>query len=290
MTIDISGIAWMIRRMDLSATLKNFVAVFAILSVPVYLGAIYAFIINLIEFGFDLWEPNDTLFIAASIITAVVAVFGPLLFIVWDWIARQPWRIWAAINGALMGAILFAALGAAIGFSMDIGFEEIGDFGPIERAIVGLFFGPILVLLVAWLVVESKSARRKLMWVCGVIAVFLVLAFVIISIVYKANYDEGEDDLVAMLEVLLGLLAGIGYIGLIVWLFVRAMRNRIVLSGNCPRELLLGAFYRKGFWIRIAFLTGLPSSLWHAAAMKTPAFWAFLFARPMVYAGHYCYC
>jgi hypothetical protein len=37
--------------------------------------------------------------------------------------------------------------------------------------------------------------------------------------------------------------------------------------------------------VRLAFLTGLPSSLWHVAAMKTPAFWAFLLARPMVYGG-----
>jgi hypothetical protein len=49
--------------------------------------------------------------------------------------------------------------------------------------------------------------------------------------------------------------------------------------------MVLGALQRNGFWARLAFLAGLPSSLWHAAAMRTPVFWAFLLARPLVYAG-----
>ena len=95
-----------------------------------------------------------------------------------------------------------------------------------------------------------------------------------------------HDDPTKLTYVALGLAASIIlYYVMPAWLVVRAVRHRIILSGDRPRELFLGALHRKGFWVRLAFLAGLPSSLWHTSAMKTSAFWAFLLARPMVYSG-----
>lgn len=280
MTIDVSGIAWMIRRMDVSATIKNFVAVFSILSVPLYLVAAFASLAGMIAFGLDLEDSGDAIFLATGIVVAVLSALSPLLFILWDWVARQPWRTWAAINGALMGALLFAAIGAAIGFGIDRYLEESFDVGLAERAIGGAVFGTALALLLAWLVIESVVARRIMKWICIVAAALALVSGVALLAVdaYRDEYDGGPE---AALLAIASVVGGVLYVAL----FLRAIRNRVVLSGPVPRELLLGEIHRGGFWPRLAFLTGLPSSLWHAAAMKTPAFWAFLFARPLVYAG-----
>ena len=122
--------------------------------------------------------------------------------------------------------------------------------------------------------------RLIVRWSLASIIAAVAVAFVV-TVYVEEGFETPGEALTAGLQLLLILL----YAGVLLFLFARAIRNRVVLSGPAPRGLLLGDFYRKGFWVRLAFLAGLPSSLWHAGAMKTAAFWAFLLARPLIYGG-----
>jgi|GEM_PF-6302587 len=57
------------------------------------------------------------------------------------------------------------------------------------------------------------------------------------------------------------------------------------MAGDRPRELLFGTLRKKGFWVRMAAASGLPSSSWRLGALATPAFWALFAARFVVYSG-----
>lgn len=69
------------------------------------------------------------------------------------------------------------------------------------------------------------------------------------------------------------------------WLAWRTARIETVLASNVPRALLLGDIGGAGFWTRLAYLFGLPASLWTRKALTAPAFWLFILARAMTYAG-----
>ena len=278
--IDISGISSTVRRLDTSATLKNFVAVAAIITSFAALVLTFEGILFMLAEPFDMHTPNDALFVLAVVVVGVLASFVPLLFVLWDWVARQPWHTLAAINAVLLGILGLGLFGAALGGSIDYFLSESGELGLTSRLLVAISLGLIAVLLAALLVVESRRARRVLIWiVVGIVfsgAVTLAIVFF-----RSADFDNPDDAVLVILQVLLIVFN----ICVATYLLSRAIRNRIVLSGSTPRGLLLGDFYRRGFWVRLAFLTGLPSSLWHASAMKTTAFWAFLLARPIVYGG-----
>jgi len=276
MIIDISALSWMIRRMDVSATLKTFTAAFAFLTVLFYLREIYEFVANIIRYDFDLDESGSLTSSIAAVSLMIISAFTPLLFILWDWISRQPWRYLAAVNGAIVGAVAMAGVSALIGTSMWSFFEEFDDLSVLERGFVAMVVGTLLAILTTWMVADSRRLRAAMKWIIISIAAAILVAFL------AAMLDEEPGEL---RDTLLQLVA-IGFsVVLVAWLLTRTVRHRIILSGNRPRELFLGAIYRKGFWVRLAFLTGLPSSLWNVAAMKTLAFWAFLLARPMVYGG-----
>lgn len=287
MTVDISALAWIVRRLDVSATFKTFVAVFAILLVLYNLIAIYQFVLIALHDDFGIVESGSAGWLIAGIVTLVVAAFGPLAFIVWDWVARRPWRYLAAFNGALLGAIAMAAIGAAIGALGNEIFENLESFALAERIVFAALLGIPLAIMLVLLFAESKSIQVAMKWLLIAMA-----GAVLAGLVYYFGEDLSSDveDLSSdspggLSESLLALLALVFYVAVPAWLIVRVIRHRIILSSDLPRELFLGALHRKGFWVRLAFLTGLPSSLWHAAAMKTPAFWAFLLARPIVYGG-----
>jgi hypothetical protein len=99
-----------------------------------------------------------------------------------------------------------------------------------------------------------------------------------ISLVDNAQSEKGESPVVMIASLIL-LLTGV------TWWFVRAVRLRIFMSADWPRSLLLGPLRGRGFWVRVAFLIGLPSSLWNLAALRTAAFWMFVVSRPLVYLG-----
>ncbi len=280
MTVDISALAWLVRRMDVSATLKTFVAVFAVFAVLVYLREIYQFVSEVLRFESEFFDSEFVGWLIAGVAMAVISAFGPLAFIVWDWVARRPWRYLAALNGALLGAIAMAAIGGGIGFFADEIIGELEWFEAPEKIMLAALLGGLLAIMVTWLVAESKRIRVALKWL-----VWLIAGVILIGLAISYVEDVRLDEPGTQFEDVLTLVALLIYVTVPTWLVVRAIRHRIILSGDRPRELFLGALHRKGFWVRLAFLTGLPSSLWHAAAIKTPAFWAFLLARPMVYGG-----
>jgi hypothetical protein len=159
MTVDISALAWIVRRLDVSATLKTFVAVFAILLVLYNLTAIYQFVLIALHDDFGIVESGSTGWLGAGIVTLVVASFGPLAFIVWDWVARRPWRYLAAFNGAFLGAIAMAAIGAAIGVAGNEIFENLESFVLTERILCAAVLGIPLAIMLVLLLAESKSIQ-----------------------------------------------------------------------------------------------------------------------------------
>ena len=274
MTIDISALASMVRRMDVSATLKSFVVVVAVLLVWTNLATIG----TALQWG--ILELFDAAGVASAwVITAVIAALAPLGFIVWDWVARRPWRHLAAVSGALIGGIGFAAVGGALGALAYMGAEELDAESLTEWPALSAAISVVVVVLTGWLITESRRLRALLGWALVAAAVLVLAGF--FFLLMERTIEDPEttrDDWVALIGAAVAL-------PVVVWLFVRAVRHRIVLSGDRPRELMLGAIERRSFWARLAFLAGLPSSLWHARAMTRSAFWAFLSARPLVYAG-----
>ena len=277
MTIDITEIGSLVRRMDTSATLKSFVVVVSILFVLTNLANIYEFVLQI--WLIDTMIPKESHHLIAIVILLIVFAFGPLAFIFWDWVARQPWRHLSAIKGAITGAIGYAAIGGAVGF---IGASILEEWDPTSmsvRLIISSVIGLLLATLLVWLTVKSKRIRQVLGWTLVLVLTLYPLAF--FYVVFVATIEDPDSTVEDALK-LIGLVIAVA---LVFWLIVRTIRHCIVLSGNRPRELFLGAIYRKSFWVRLAYLAGLPSSLWYVGAMRTPAFWAFLFARPLVYAG-----
>lgn len=278
MIIDISALAKMVRRMDVSATLKSFVVVFAVMFVLANLVNIMNFLMNFLQSGL-FGDIDRGRFVIAWVVTAIIAAFGPLAFIVWDWMARQPWRHLAAISGALIGGIGFAAVGFCLGaFGANV-VVELDTVFSFDWFFLFVVIGLVVVALIGWMSSESQQVRRFMGW-----ALIVVAALGLGGFLYVVSLSKMEDPESAWVDYV-GLAATVILLVVVVWLVVRSVRHRIVLSGDRPRELLVGAIRHKRFWARLAFLAGLPSSLWHAREMLTPAFWAFLLARPLVYAG-----
>ena len=282
MIINISALAVMVRRMDESATLKSFVVVLAVLFVLANLENLK---------NFMQWELLDEIFgnrglVIAWVVAAFIGAFGPLGFIIWDWVARQPWRHLAAISGALIGGVASALLGAALGaFGANL-VDEIDSYTLPEWSALFAVNGLVVAALIGWTNSESGRVRNIAGWT---LIIFGACVLAGLSIAILAS-EIGEPEytweyFVELAATVVGLAAWVAGMMLVVWLVVRAVRHRIVLSGDRPRELLLGAIHRKSLWARLAFLAGLPSSLWHLRAIPKPPFWAFLLARPLVYAG-----
>ncbi len=278
MTIDISALAAMIRRMDVSATLKSFVVVLAFLFVVKNLAVIQQFVRDILQSG--LLDAESGSVLLAWSITAAAVAFTPLAFVVWDWMARKQWGHLAAINGALIGACGYAVIAGLLGW---LGVITLLEFEPGDRRthlVAASALAVALALLTGWM--TARSPRTRLVFSWTTIAMIVLLAITLLYAAFADELDEGEAFAAGELPVLAGVILAIAGFA---WLVLRAVRHRIALSGDRPRELLLGAIHRKSLWPRLAFLAGLPSSLWSAQAMLTAAFWAFLLARPLVYAG-----
>jgi hypothetical protein len=270
----------MIRRMDVSATLKAFTVVIAFLTVLISLCSVYGFVIEVLHDDYGYGEPADWVFLAAVLAAGTVAALTPLAFIVWDWMMRKPWRATAAVTGGLLGGLIVGVLGFLLALAADLGFQS-DSLGPYSSR--GLMVGVSLLgfaLLIMWMTAKPGWFSRAL----GTALIVLLAAASLYSVDFLMGEagltaeDASRSDKISAAMTLVSVL-------FLSWILVRAVRHRIVLSGDVPREVLLGALPRKRFWARIGFLAGLPASLWHAAAMKTPAFWCFLLARPAVYAG-----
>src|SRR5687767_6083973 len=113
MTIDITALSRVIRRLDVSATLKAFVAVLAPLFVLNNLASIIAMIKVISTDGFSF---VDGMPLVLMLLGHAILAFAPLAFIVADWVARRDAsRHLSAIAGAAWGAFGFLIVGGLLG-------------------------------------------------------------------------------------------------------------------------------------------------------------------------------
>jgi hypothetical protein len=116
--------------------------------------------------------------------------------------------------------------------------------------------------------------------IAAVLALVLVAAAGLAVLMLVDTLDE-RPDASSLLEVPLSLTA----LALAVATIVRGALLRADLASPVPRHLLFGEIPGGAFGARLAFLLGLPSSMWNVAALAQPAFWLLLLARPIVYLG-----
>ncbi len=279
MIVDITRISTVVRRLDVAATLKAFFALLGPFLVVWNVSMLrYAYQVVSLQYPDD-WSDLDDDFLTAGfvLLSATLATLAPLGFIVTDWAARRPTsRYLSVITGSLLGALGCMLVGAMVG-SIAVGLEENTEplIGPSVATEVLVAASVLLVATAAWM---ATSSRRVEWLLAGVVALPLVAA---IGVGLHMLWVEDELASAQKLEFLLLLVA----IALWSWWLVRAVFLRLVLSGGCPRTILLGAFHRRGFWVRMAFLVGLPSSMWSLRAMASIAFWPLIVARPVVYLG-----
>ncbi len=277
MTVDISALASTVRQMDISATLKTFTALFAFLTVLYFLNEIFVSVQTALRF--DLFESGDAVFWVAVVATTLLTALTPALFVVRDWLVRKPYRRLSAFTGLLLGVVGYAVVGGALGGLVLWTFWEFELDHWLGRLVAVAAFGALLGLLTTLLIADSRRVRR------AAIGLFVAIVALAMGSFLFVTLKDAEYELTVLFERLLGAFAVLIVGTLASRSFLRVIRNSLIRSADRPRELLLGALYRKGLMVRLAYLTGLPSSLWHWRAIRRPAFWAFLLSRPSVYGG-----
>lgn len=276
-TVDVTPLAKIVRELDVSATLKAFVAVLAPLVVLSNLGKIIAFFANVMEMDFDFFDSGETLLVVAFFFTTILAVFAPLGFIVTDWLARrETGRYLSAISGAALGLLGIVVIAQGLGASTLLLEEIASDPFDAGRWILAGALSLVLALVLGRMLAHSERTRGALLGVLVLLGI-TILAEVVCLAILDLQAPEAIQRLLSLLSIL--AIAAVA-----IWFIVRGVRLRLLLSGSRPRSLLLGEL-RGGFWVRIAFLVGLPSSMWRLSAIKRPSFWLFVSSRPIVYIG-----
>jgi hypothetical protein len=265
-TVDISPLARVIEQVDRSITWRSFFVAAAPFLVLWGLGETY------LAYGFAHRFSalfNDGLsFEWWYFVLGGLLALAPLAFALWDWLDRQDsLRLLAAASGSAVGAVAMMAVGALLG----LGVKEI--WGNLEEGL-GFFAVAVFLLILSGVgLLASQGATRTVFRVMGGIGAAAVL-----GAIGWLGIEEG-------LEGLGKISAALGAAILLGIFLARFVRLRLVLAGDRPRALIFGELRDKGFWVRMAAAAGLPSSHWQRAALRKPAFWALLGARPIVYAG-----
>src|SRR5215469_8269138 len=249
-SIDITALGKVVRQFDISATIKAFSAVLAPLIATLNAAAAVAMLTKVVQLS------SESEFTGAARAVAVVGVLTPFLFMITDWAARKDdLKHLSAMTGAAVGGLGFAALGAFIGFFMD----------ELEDPKACLIVAALLVLALGMLLIARTGRMRVVGWITAAVVLSPLTFQLGKALIDDAQSEEGGAPLAVIVLLVLLTFA--------IWWLVRAVRLRIVLSADWPRSLLLGPIRRRGFWVRAAFLIGLPSSLWSFAAFRTTAFW-----------------
>lgn len=261
--VDISALAEAVQRFDHAATWRAFAAVL----VP----------------GFVLWRLVEMS--AAAELTGIVAAAGvdpgplwqliaigcvlaflPLTFIFFDYADRQThWHPASAAYGAIAGAAGMAAMGLPLGLA-----PYVLSYPRVQAALAVVL---CLSLLCIWMAARGWRGR-----LAGSAAAAALATMVVVGAYRSGDQDPGDNGLwgAALQFVAAMLLAS--------WL-VSVVKLHYLLARDSPREWVFGAMQHSGFWVRIAAVIGLPSSLWHRRALGEPPTWAFLSARPLVFLG-----
>ena len=274
--LDISRLAAFVHRLDTSATLRSFGVLLAVLGVAWKLFAMGAFavIVQWLSGGeaLDLDAQEVALIVAGM----TLLLLTPLAFIVNDALQRRDGaRPLSALSGAVLAALGLALVGALLGGFAVVPQELVGGEAA-SRVVVPATLAVILALLATVLV---TSAKRVAAVAAGLLMLLLLIALGALALLAMLS-PERESEGNAVSTGLMVLAAAV-----FLALLVRGVRLRADLAGNLPRGLLFGEIAGGSFWARLACLMGMPASMWNHAALLTPAFWAFLLARPLVYVG-----
>lgn len=269
--IDVSPLAEIIEQVDRSSTWRSFLVAAAPFLVLWQLFELYG-ASRFVERASETFGGEPLLEDWHYAVGALLAL-APLGFAFWDWLDRQDrLRMLALVSGCIVGAVAWQLFGGLLGYGL---WALIDEFGDDQLVIVGVFAYLLLVLVSGLLAGTDRRIARP---------VFLSLSGVLITAALFGIgwlWMEGDRDL----EELLGTLAALVALAFVCIALARFVRLRLLLASDRPRVLLFGALRDKGFWVRMAAASGLPSSSWHLGALRKPAFWALFLARFVVYTG-----
>ncbi|TAH47906.1 MAG: hypothetical protein EYC67_06080 [Betaproteobacteria bacterium] len=273
--VDVSELAKIVGQIDRSATWRSFLVAAAPFVVLWQWFELYGFR-GLVDQASETFGGEPMLENWHYALAAMLAL-APLLFALWDWIDRRDGlRMLALLTGCVVGALAWQAFGGLLG----VGIKEIlGDVTdvPLEARVAGAGGCAFaLVMLGSGLLagVDRRIARPVFLTTCG-----LALAAVVAAL--GSLWMEEPFDARTLVDGLAALAACL----VLAVALARFVSLRLVLAGDRPRELLFGALRDKGFWVRMAAASGLPSSSWRISALTQPAFWALFAARFVVYTG-----
>lgn len=277
--LEIDRLAHFVQRLDTSATLRSFGALLAVIGVAwalVRMG-VFAAIFQLSP-GSDMEDVPE---LAVALTLAALLALAPLGFIGADAIQRQDrWRPLATLSGAVLAGLALAVGAVVLAALVVLPLEAHGREAATLSTLAGVV--AVFTLLVALL----ATANPRAMAVLG--ALFLASGLGAIgAIAFQVLAQEGAETRAgsAGTSMDLQILAAMATVALALPFVARAVRLRADLSGPVPRGLLFGEIDGRNFWPRLACLMGLPASMWRLSALRTLSFWAFLCARPLVYAG-----
>lgn len=269
--VGVSQLAETIERIDRSATWRSFLVAAAPFVVLWQFFELYG-LHRFVEQTSDIFDGGPMLEDWHYAVAALLA-FAPLAFVFWDWLDRQDrLRLLALVSGSVVGALAWQVFGGLLGFMVSGMFEE---FSAEKLVIAGVLALPILLSGSGLLAgTDRRIARPLFLSLCG-----LAIAGCLFGLAWLAIDDDLEPQ--AVLEAIL-LTGGIALLAYALGGFIRL---RLLLAGDRPRELLFVALRDKGFWVRMAAASGLPSSSWRRGALVNRAFWALFAARFVVYSG-----
>lgn len=162
-----------------------------------------------------------------------------------------------------------------------------------------VFFSPLITLFMDHM---ARSPMRRfsafLSMVLGGLfqiiatAIVIFIALFIFLLITNAEVREGmgfmirdifEGELPFSLSVLVQVAVTAGGI----WFLWRTSKLEALLATPVERNLLMGDVSDTGIWARLAYLFGVPSSMWHAGALLMPSLYLFIIARLLVYSVYW---
>ncbi len=270
--VDISPLAEAVAGIDRSSTWRSFV----ITAAPfVLLWQAYG-LLELARFAgeAEAWFGAPPLLQSWHWVLGALLLLIPPAFVLWEGLDRQDaLRMLALVTAGAVGGSLWYLFGAGIGMLMLEMFEvhraSPGERTPFQAILAASALFLIIALFAGGTSPIIRNAFRACLVLLGTAAVGVLM------------WLHAELDGIDFLRV----LASLALILAIAHWASRFVRLRLTMACDTPRVLLFGALGARGFWARMGAAAGLPSSLWTRSALLTPAFWALVAARFVVYAG-----
>ncbi len=282
--VAIDGLGRLVHRLDVSATLASFGVLLTVLLVAVGLVASGATGVLMQAFwsasgAFD-WAEEWPI-VALVVVASALAALLPLSFLLVD-AANRADRT-RPVSG-LTGAVVFVPL-ALLTLLMLAGLLGGTASWMVERGA-----GPAAVAVLAGLWASALFATGVgRLTGTGSKTVLGLMVLLLPGVLWAATRlwaDLVETPDREEISQMAWQLAGAALaLALLVAALLRAVRLRADLALPLPRHWLFGEIPGGGFWPRLAALMGLPASMWCGSALREPACWLLLIARPLVYVG-----